>query len=311
VYGWLTNEHTDAPPQILEQHGFDEVAHSLRGFARLPHETRGSVFFTARAATACLRNPAIMGWVTPPASSDIEGFEPSSVIGTRQTVYLLSKDSGGSAAPLVAALADALIRAGIAGAEARGGRLDPPMAVVLDEAASVAPIADLPLLVSHAGSRAIFVMTILQSYPQGEAVWQTTGMKALWSASTIKVVGPGQDDAGFNESVSKLLGEQWVTTGSWSAGEKATHASTTVSRQKVMDAGAVRALAKGTALLIATGHRPALLRLNPWYDGPLAAELTAAEQELAARISTAAASPVAPATDTAPRPVPEVQEGVA
>jgi hypothetical protein len=121
VYGWLTNEHTDAPPQILEQHGFDEVAHSLRGFARLPHETRGSVFLTARAATACLRNPAIMGWVTPPASSDIEGFEPSSVIGTRQTVHLLSKDSGGSAAPLVAAL----IRAGIAGAEARGGRLDP------------------------------------------------------------------------------------------------------------------------------------------------------------------------------------------
>jgi type IV secretory pathway TraG/TraD family ATPase VirD4 len=56
-----------------------------------------------------------------------------------------------------------------------------------------------------------------------------------------------------------------------------------------MDAGQVRALPKGTALLIATGHRPAMLRLSPWYDGPFAAEIAQADRDLTSRIATAAA----------------------
>ena len=144
-------------------------------------------------------------------------------------------------------MADAVIRAGIRAAEAQGGRVDPPVTVILDEAASVAPIADLPVLVSHAGRRAIFICTILQSFPQGEAVWRDGGMKALWSASTIKLIGPGQDDATFNESVSKLLGEQWVTTTSYSPGPgpAGSSTSTNVTRQRVMDAAAVRGIPQG------------------------------------------------------------------
>lgn len=288
VYEWLVNEHATAPPVILTGHGFTEVAASLKGMGRLAEETRSSVYFTARAATACLRNPQIMAWVTPTAG--VDEFAPDRFIGTRETLYLLSKDSGGSAAPLVAALADAVIRAGIRAAEAQGGRVDPPVTVILDEAASVAPISDLPVLVSHAGSRAIFICTILQSFPQGEAVWRDGGMKALWSASTIKLIGPGQDDATFNESVSKLLGEQWVTTTSYSSGSgpKGSSVSTNVTRQRVMDAAAVRGIPKGTAVLIATGAPAAMVRLLPWYDGGDARELAAAEARLAGNIADAA-----------------------
>lgn len=288
VYDWLTNEHVIEPIPILQAAGFDQVARSVQSLSGLAHETRSSVYFTARAATACLRNPQIMAWVTP--DPDLPEFRTDDFITTRETLYLLSKDSGGSAAPLVAALADAAIRSGIAAAEAAGGRCDPPMTVILDEAASVAPIADLPLLVSHAGSRAIFVLTILQSFPQGTAVWKDQGMKALWSAATIKIIGPGQDDTSFNEGVSKLLGEQWVTTTSYSsaAGPRGSSATTNVTRARVMDAAQLRGLPRGTAVLIATGYKAALVRLRPWYASAAAAELKADEKAMTAAIAAAA-----------------------
>ena len=51
--------------------------------------------------------------------------------------YLLSKDGGGSAAPLVAALTDRVLRCAVNAAKDRGGRLDSPLLAVLDEAANV------------------------------------------------------------------------------------------------------------------------------------------------------------------------------
>ena len=73
-------------------------------------------------------------------------LDPDTFVTAANTLYLLSKDSGGAAAPLVAALTDRVLRAGERLAEARGGRLDPPLVAVLDEAASSAPIRDLPKL---------------------------------------------------------------------------------------------------------------------------------------------------------------------
>jgi type IV secretory pathway TraG/TraD family ATPase VirD4 len=131
---------------------------------------------------------------------------------------VLSKDGGGSAAPLVAALTDRVLRCAVRTAEDRGGRLDPPLLAVLDEAANVCRIADLPQLYSHLGSRGVVPLTILQSYAQGEAVWGRSGMRSLWSAATVKLLGAGLDEASFVEDVSRLVGEHDVPNDSWSTG---------------------------------------------------------------------------------------------
>ena len=138
VYKWLADEHDPAPVAALEAGGFDVLAGSLRGLSHAAPETRASVYFTARSGARCLRNPQITAWVTPPRRS-LPRLDPDQFVGGQGTLYLLSKDSGGSAAPLVAALTDRVMRAGVRQAEARGGRLDPPLVVVLDEAASAWP----------------------------------------------------------------------------------------------------------------------------------------------------------------------------
>ena len=66
--------------------------------------------------------------------------------------------------PEAAALGFELVRVKLSGegeAGVAGGRLDPPMTAVLDEAANVCRISDLPDLYSHLGSRGINVVTLL------------------------------------------------------------------------------------------------------------------------------------------------------
>ncbi len=289
VYKWLADEHDPAPATALAAGGFDVLAGSLRGLGHAAPETRASVYFTARSGASCLRNPQITAWVTPP-TRPLPRLDPDSLITGPGTLYLLSKDSGGSAAPLVAALTDRVLRAGVRQAEARGGRLDPPLVVVLDEAASVAPIRDLPKLYSHYGSRGILPVTILQSLAQGETVWGKTGMAALWSAATIKLIGAGIDDEETASRISRLVGEQAVATVSVSTGRSGSR-STSLTYRPVLTPAQVRALPKGTALLLATGTPATLLRLQPHYLGPHATAITAEAHALTDRIAQASGQP--------------------
>jgi type IV secretory pathway TraG/TraD family ATPase VirD4 len=159
-----------------------------------------------------------------------------------------------------------VLHAGIREAEHAGGRLDPPLVVVLDEAANVCRISDLPKLYSHLGSRNIFPLTILQSYAQGAQVWGHTGIKELWGASTIKLVGPGMDDASFAGDLSRLVGEHDVPTRSYGSGRGGNTRNRSMRRDRILSPADIRALKKGTALLFATGSKPALIQLQPWYE---------------------------------------------
>ncbi|MFI1036042.1 TraG/TraD/VirD4 family protein, partial [Streptomyces sp. NPDC020951] len=159
----------------------------------------------------------------------------------------------------------------------------------LDEAANVCRISDLPDLYSHLGSRGINVVTLLQSYRQGSRVWGEAGMDALWSAATIKLLGAGLDDADFVDKVSKLVGHHDVSTVSVSRSKEGTSRSISYRLDPILPPDRIRALPKGTALLLATGVRPALIRLRPWYKEPGAAAISAAAAEETAAITRRAA----------------------
>ena len=196
---------------------------------------------------------------------------------SRDTLYLLSK-SRSAAAPLIAALSDTAMRAAERHAERLGGRLDPPLVVPLDEAANICRIADLPDLYSHLGSRGIIPVTILQSYEQGITVWGEHGMATLWGAATKKIIGAGVDSPRLARDLATLVGQHDVPVRTLSYGDGRASESVSLRRQDILEPAAIRALPPGTALLLATGIKPALIHLTPWYAGPRAAEITAAQQ---------------------------------
>lgn len=288
VLAWLSTPSDRGPVNALKASpGKQALAAQLASTVAGAADTRDGIYETARQCVACLLDPNTLAWVTPDTTKP--EFRPSAFVHTRDTLYLLSKDGGGSAAGVIAAAADAVLRAAMAAAERAGGRLDSPLLAVLDEAANVCRIEDLPDLYSHLGSRGVPVLTILQSYRQGVRVWGEAGMDALWSAATVKLLGSGLDDAEFAEQVSRLVGEHKVRETSVSHGSSGRSVSTSRRRERVMEAAEVRALPKGRALLLATGVRVAMVRLRPWYEeadaGELAAEARAETAEIAARAS--------------------------
>ncbi|MCK9931056.1 type IV secretory system conjugative DNA transfer family protein [Frankia sp. Mgl5] len=291
VYAWLNDSGSPIPAEALAGAGYPAVAAGLRGRQSGAPETREGVYETARAAARCLRNDRILRWVTP-GHVDRE-LDVATFTAGRDALYLMSKTDEGAASPLVAALTDQVVRAGVRRAEAHGGRLDPPLLLVLDEAANICKIADLPDLYSHLGSRGIVPMTILQSYRQGVRVWGEPGMDALWSAATIKIIGAGIDDPRLAEDLSKLVGEHDVPTESVSHSTQGVSVSISARRQRILDPADIRALPKGRALLLATGTRVAAIALRPWYTGPHRAQITAAITAATAHITDRAAPPAA------------------
>lgn len=291
LLGWLADPADRTPVDLLREVGLPAMAEQLQGTIRGAVETRDGIYETARQTVSCLLDPEILAWVTP--DPELPEFRPDRhVLGT-DTLYLLSKDGGGSAAGVIAGMADATMRAGVVAAERMGGRLDPPLTAVLDEAANVCRISDLPDLYSHFGSRGINVVTLLQSYRQGARVWGELGMDALWSAATVKLLGAGLDDADFVQKISTLVGQHDVRTPSVSHSRDGSSRSYSYRQEAVLPPDRIRALPKGSALLLATGVRPALIRLRPWYKEPGAAAISAAAKaETLAITERAAARPV-------------------
>jgi type IV secretory pathway TraG/TraD family ATPase VirD4 len=297
---WLADAGSPIPAELLDAAGFHALAASLRGAQNGAPETRDGIYQTARTAAKCLNDEEIMPWVTPPRGMSLPAFDPAAFAGGRDTLYLLT-ESRSAASPLIAALTDTVMRAGRRQAERAGGRLDPPMVVVLDEAANICRIADLPELYSHLGSRGMVPVTILQSYQQGVAVWGEPGMAALWGASTKKVIGAGIDDPRHARDLATLVGQHDVPVISVTYGDGRASQQVSLRRQEILEAADIRALPPGSALLLATGARPALISLRPWYTGPQAPQITTAiaqaqdAMQRAAQASGGPGGPLAPA----------------
>jgi len=324
VWRWVNTPTDPDPARRLRAAGLHASAAGLEGTRAGAIETREGLYETVRSACACLEDDRILAWVTPPpaqpepegddgpeigpdteneeqadiaddtdgggsgSAAPIAQFVPVEFVTSTGTVYLLSHSDAGAAQPLVAALADELLRAGIHTAQRRPNqRLDPPLLCVLDEAANVCKIRNLPELYSHLGSRSIVPITILQSYKQAELVWGATGAEVLWSAATVKLIGAGLDDPRLAEDLSRMIGDHDITTHTINhgGGRDARTRSVSVTRDRILSPADVRNIPKGWAVLLATGCPAGLLQLDPWYSGPRAPEITAAETAARAHLT--------------------------
>ena len=287
VSRWLDDPGSPTPAELLDAAGYRALGSSLRGAQHGAPETRDGIYQTARTAAKCLHDEEIMGWVTPPQDSSLPVFDPARFPATSDVLYLIT-ESRSAAAPLIAGLTDAAMRAERRHAERSGGRLDPPMVLVLDEAANICRIADLPDLYSHLGGRGMIPVTILQSYEQGVTVWGEPGMAALWGSATKKLIGACVDSPRLARDVSTLVGHHDVPIRSISVGDGRASEQVSLQQRLILEAADIRAIERGNALLLATGIRPALISLRPWHARPDAALIDAARLRAEAAIQYAA-----------------------
>ena len=197
-----------------------------------------------------------------------EHFDPERFLRDKGTVYLLGTSTGSAAtAGLVGAFVEDVVEAArrIA-ARSPNARLDPPLALILDEAANY-PLPSLPSLMSEGGGTGISTIVALQSLSQARAVWGEHAASAIWDAAIVKVILGGGSNARDLEDLSKLIGqrteEQTSTSVGWD-GRRTT--STSTHQVPIIEPGQLRTLPFGTAILLLRSARPIVLTLRSWTD---------------------------------------------
>ena len=271
VYSWLADQRNDEPERILRNTpGLQLSADALAGVINAPDKQRAGVYGTAQQSAQFLVNRKVTRWVTPQGPNDNRPqFNPHDFVRQGGTLYSLSKEGAGTAGPLVTALTVAVVEA--AEQYARGcpmGRMPSPLVGVLDEAANVCRWKNLPDLYSHFGSRGIVLMTILQSWAQGQECWGEHGMEKLWSAANIRVYGGGASDSNFLERLSKLIGDYDIISSSvsYQKGERGTSRQT--QRHNILEVSDLAAMPPGRAVVFPSGIPATMVKTVPWFTRP-------------------------------------------
>ncbi|WP_067885308.1 type IV secretory system conjugative DNA transfer family protein [Nocardia vaccinii] len=297
VLHWV-DTYSNAAVTILEMHGQQRAADALSALLDLPGETRGGVWGEAQTALATVQDESTLTWVTPPNTWETP---PHSTIrelnlwelfayeaGRAPTLYLMTQEGEGSAGPVIAALVSRIFEVGDLVASAQGGRVDPPMTVVLDECANICKIDRLPQLASHLGSKSICVDAIFQSEAQTVAVWGPDRARALWGAATVRILGAGLQDYDFLTKISGLIGTHKVRERSYSWSSQGNTTSVQCVREPIMPVEDIGRLKKTNALLIRQEARPVLIDLVPWYTEPDRGDITECRDQATREVQDAA-----------------------
>ncbi|MFF1831103.1 type IV secretory system conjugative DNA transfer family protein [Paenarthrobacter sp. NPDC058040] len=273
VYLWVTEQVNREPINILKQHGYELQYKGLESTLELADKQRDGIFGTAEKMIQCLKSRNTLRWITPlpgttMATDPRPQFNPHAFASSQETIYILSKEGAGSAAPITTALTVAIAETMEERAERSGGRLPKPGLFALDELANVVRWAGLPDQFSHYGSKGLIVMGILQSWSQGVELWGEANMRKIWSAANVKVYGGGVAEAGFLRELMDLIGDYSYINVSTSSGKSGSSRSRQEGKERIFDISNLAELDRGRAVVLASGAPATLVRTMPWYTGP-------------------------------------------
>jgi type IV secretory pathway TraG/TraD family ATPase VirD4 len=138
---------------------------------------------------------------------------------------------------------------------------------LVDGAATIAPLRDLPGHLSQAAGHGVRFATVWQSLAQMRQRYRD-GADSILANSTAKLfMGPVTDET-TRRYVTDLLGDELVTSRSTTkrpAGDSASVTLSSAPRAKAT-AAALQQLAPERALLIEGAHAPAVVGLRPFWE---------------------------------------------
>lgn len=260
VVGWVLGQDLGPASAVLTGEGVRLGAAVLAGIEATDPREQSGIWSSAAGILAAYRSERVLD------HADRPNFDPAALIGTSDTVYVCAPARYQQlVAPIVVAFLDQA-RAGAYAAERRSA----PLTLVLDEMANIAPIPDLPALVSEGGSQGLLTVGCLQDLSQARTCWGAAadGFLSLFGA---KLILPGIGDTATLEMVSRLGGELDVPAPSvsrgpwWSPGRGAPTVTWSGHRQRRLPVEAVNQQAPGTAILLSGREPPGHVRLAPWW----------------------------------------------
>jgi type IV secretion system protein VirD4 len=268
VVRWVDTQEVGEVADVLEQMGAPEALHAARATWCRDDRTRSSVYTTAETVLA----PFAHTTPTPstPASMTPARFEPADLLAGDgdNTLYLCAPaHDQRRLRGYFTALTQLVLTHAFECSTRSAKPLDPPLLVVLDEAAHIAPLAELDALAATCASHGIQLVTIWQDLAQVRGRYGARAPTVL-NNHRAKLFLPGVADPDTLEYASRLVGDEEVTQPSVTRDPTGRRSTTsTTAPRRLLPPEELRCLPRGQAVLVYGTLPPARLRLRPWWAG--------------------------------------------
>ena len=196
-------------------------------------------------------------------------LDAGALLAGRDTLYLCAPahDQRRLTPLFVGVLRDVLDRAFDRVARTRRP-LDPPLLVVLDEAANIAPVPDLDALAATAAGHGVQLVTVWHDLAQITARYGPRATTVV-NNHRAKLFLSGISDPSTLDYASHLIGDEELHLDATTAGGRngpSTTRSPTMRRLAPPDA--LRRVPPGSGVLVYRDLPPARITLRPWFDDP-------------------------------------------
>lgn len=250
---------------ILAEAGEEEAARAFMATQNREERQRSSVYTTAETMLA--------GFADPRVAAETAGFDytPEALLEGANTLYLVGpRTEQDRLRAVFAALIQELIALIEARSGALGGPIDPPVLLLLDELANIAPFPGLDELASTAAGMGVQLVSICQDIAQLQARF---GRRAgtIVNNHRAKLAGRGISDIETLNYFTHLIGsgEFEQRSVSTSGGAHGRHSRTEGDTYRELAPSHVLRQSEEARALMVYGSLPATtVALRPWYDEP-------------------------------------------
>lgn len=270
VVHWVDSDHRDIPSEVLAGLSYTKdpavrVAASsalaaLQGIWEGDDRLRSSLAATAGVALNAYGDPLVA------ATAQRSELTPAWLLAGLNTAYLCATATGQERLrPLFVTLIDQVVEHVYECAAQRGGPIDPPLLIVLDEAANIAPLPRLDQLAATGAGQGIQLVTVVQDMAQIEHRW---GRKSdtIVNNHRAKLFGSGISCEKTLGYLTRLLGDETIEQRSVTRGERGRKSTTAATTHRPLGpADRLRQVDADTAVLVYGNLPPARLALRPWY----------------------------------------------
>jgi type IV secretion system protein VirD4 len=262
VIRWLDTEHEEEVKWGLELAGVPAAETSFFASRAREARTRSNVYATAETVLTAFSDPGVL------ASTETPDLRAELLLNGRpNTAYLCAPaHEQRRLQPLFATLVQEIVAYAYERATETGKPLDPPVLLVLDECANIAPLRDLATIASTGAGQGIQLVSVFQDMAQINAVYGRDLSPTIVSNHRAKVILSGIADGQTLDYVGRLLGdEETRQLSSTQSGEGRRSTTESVGYRALAPANVLREMKPGRGLLVYGHMPPARIALRPWF----------------------------------------------
>jgi type IV secretion system protein VirD4 len=263
VVRWVDSQEHEEVFDSLDAAGEPAAVTAFQASSLRDDRTRSGVYTTTETVLAAYADPGVLASA---ATSDLRA--DVLLDGGHHTAYLCAPaHEQRRLQPLFATLVQEIVSSAYERATQTGQPLNPPLLVVLDECANIAPLRELATLASTGAGQGIQLVSVFQDMGQINTVYGRDRAPTIVSNHRAKVILSGVADAHTLDYVARLLGDEEVRQVSSTSGAGGRRSTTeSVAYRSLAPANVLREMRPGHGVLVYGHLPPARVALRPWFE---------------------------------------------